>query len=314
MDAERIPADLLPAAEPARRRPVPAWLAAAAALALVAGIAGWLVVRPWLGPALPLATPSPGQTPRPTASLAQTTPGPLAADGTRPLVGTTWIAQRVLGTTLAPGSGRGAPWVRFDADGRLIGHDGCNSFSGSYTLQGDALAVGPLSVGLMGCLGDLPGADITQAIGAAARVSLFASGLSLQESGGLEKLSFHVIVPSEEPVADAVSLRLTNNTGRAIEGVQVSAPDVTLRFGPLAAGASSEYQLPAGAVYRYAALEVRYADGTTQSLQPADYVGELPLSPGRYTYVLSTVQGPQTAGGSSLVLGFEESGRLAPRR
>ncbi len=42
-------------------------------------------------------------------------------------------------------------FVRFEDEGRVVGHGGCNRFTGGYELEGDALTVGPLAATRMAC-------------------------------------------------------------------------------------------------------------------------------------------------------------------
>jgi heat shock protein HslJ len=51
-----------------------------------------------------------------------------------------------------------APWpedsgifVRFESEGRLAGHGGCNRFMGSYALGGDTIEIGPVAATRMAC-------------------------------------------------------------------------------------------------------------------------------------------------------------------
>lgn len=87
--------------------------------------------------------------------------------------------------------------------------------------------------------------------------------------------------------ADARLLRLTNDTGSPLAGVTVQAGGGPVRYGPLAPGESSGYQDVPGDLYQYAAIQADVADGTTLRLTPIDFVGETPLGPGRYTFVLA---------------------------
>lgn len=41
--------------------------------------------------------------------------------------------------------------IDFGADGRLTGHTSCNTMTGSFTLEGDALKVGPVATTRMAC-------------------------------------------------------------------------------------------------------------------------------------------------------------------
>lgn len=60
--------------------------------------------------------------------------------------------------------------------------------------------------------------------------------------------------------------------------------DADYDYGDLAAGALTDYQAH-GTAYRYAyiSLEIQQLQYV---IQPIDYVGEAPLEPGEYTYVL----------------------------
>lgn len=42
-------------------------------------------------------------------------------------------------------------FLRFEAAGRLSGHNGCNGFFGSYEITGDRIAIGPLGATQMAC-------------------------------------------------------------------------------------------------------------------------------------------------------------------
>lgn len=51
-------------------------------------------------------------------------------------------------------SGNHRPFIRFEADGRVFGHGGCNRFFGSYEISGgDGLRFGPLGATKMACIG-----------------------------------------------------------------------------------------------------------------------------------------------------------------
>jgi putative lipoprotein len=61
----------------------------------------------------------------------------VAAD----LAGSEW-RPIAIGTAAWTG---GEAFVRFEGEGRLAGHGGCNGFFGSYRLDGDGIEIGPLA-------------------------------------------------------------------------------------------------------------------------------------------------------------------------
>ena len=83
---------------------------------------------------------------------------------------------------------------------------------------------------------------------------------------------------------DAVEIRACNLTGEAITDVTYESSMV----GALAAGECSAYETATHDVYRY--TYATFAIGTeTFTAQPIDFVGERPLSPGRWSYELRIV-------------------------
>ncbi|MGH6921352.1 MAG: META domain-containing protein [Geminicoccaceae bacterium] len=69
-------------------------------------------------------------------------------------------AAELAGSEWRPVKIGAAPWpedsgalVRFESDGRLAGHSGCNRFMGSYVLVGDTIEIVPLAATRMMCPG-----------------------------------------------------------------------------------------------------------------------------------------------------------------
>ena len=86
-----------------------------------------------------------------------------------------------------------------------------------------------------------------------------------------------------------IEIRIRNDSEIDFASVRVVFPDRDeAHFGPIPKGASSDFKSTTRA-YRYAEIHVN-AGGRELRLQPYDYVGELQLTPGRYTYVLG-IQG-----------------------
>ena len=94
------------------------------------------------------------------ACTSAASPSPSAAGGggaasataplTNPdLVGTEWILGDLPGQVLADVR----PTISFSGDGTVEGNAGCNTFSGSYTVDGSNLTFGPLTSTRMACEG-----------------------------------------------------------------------------------------------------------------------------------------------------------------
>ena len=66
------------------------------------------------------------------------------------LVGSEWRPVQI-GEQALQDSGN--IFVRFEAEGRLSGHGGCNRFFGSYEITDDRVSVGPLGATRMACPG-----------------------------------------------------------------------------------------------------------------------------------------------------------------
>ena len=75
--------------------------------------------------------------------------GAASTPGTVALAGTDWAIATING---APPAAARKAVVTF-ADGRVSGNAGCNSFGGSYVLEGNRLTVGPLISTKMACMG-----------------------------------------------------------------------------------------------------------------------------------------------------------------
>ena len=80
-----------------------------------------------------------------------------------------------------------------------------------------------------------------------------------------------------------VNLRVKNTSSVSYEEVIVSSSEYV--YENISAGSYSDY-LEFDTLYSYAYIQI-LADGETYTLQPIDFVGETPLSPGFYTYELS---------------------------
>jgi heat shock protein HslJ len=77
----------------------------------------------------------------------------------RGLEGPTWVVQEmsVDGAMTAP-IPDAAPFAVFE-DGTVAGSSGCNSYNGTYQIDGDSMAIGPLASTLMACTAELLGQE-----------------------------------------------------------------------------------------------------------------------------------------------------------
>ena len=80
-------------------------------------------------------------------------------------------------------------------------------------------------------------------------------------------------------------IRLSNSSKQNFKNVIVDTGTGKVSFGDLDAGKNTAYKKFSEA-YRYAFVQLEI-DGQTYTIQPIDYVGEVPLKDGRYTYQIS---------------------------
>ncbi len=81
-----------------------------------------------------------------------------------------------------------------------------------------------------------------------------------------------------------VSIRIENVSDYDYQSVLVNAWDTNVQYGDVKSGETTDYQSHPLA-YRYAFVRLSIS-GDTTVIQPIDFVGETPLSPGRYTYAI----------------------------
>jgi putative lipoprotein len=72
---------------------------------------------------------------------------PSAAGPPTELPGTSWVLQGISGAQL----GTGVPTIEFGTDGTVSGSAGCNTFNGTYTVDGSSITFGPLASTKMAC-------------------------------------------------------------------------------------------------------------------------------------------------------------------
>lgn len=70
-----------------------------------------------------------------------------SGDAVSDLTGTGWVLEEIGGLTLADVE----PTILFGGDGTVSGFTGCNTFSGTYALDGATLSFGPLATTKMAC-------------------------------------------------------------------------------------------------------------------------------------------------------------------
>lgn len=77
-------------------------------------------------------------------------------------------------------------FVRFEAEGKLEGHGGCNGFFGSYKISGADLEIGPLGATQMACPQPIMDRELAfmQALQAAKRIKRERIKLELLNEGG----------------------------------------------------------------------------------------------------------------------------------
>lgn len=91
--------------------------------------------------------------------------------------------------------------------------------------------------------------------------------------------------PNIDP--NATNIRLHNASEFDFKNVEVNTSVNTVMFGDIKNGAKTDYQ-QFEIAYRYAFIRL-FIDGAEFIIQPVDYVGETPLGPGVFTYVLDVV-------------------------
>ncbi len=80
----------------------------------------------------------------------------------------------------------------FDADGGVGGNDGCNTYSGPYTVDGNALSVGPLTFGRVSCGEDIDQQEKTYlaALQSATTFEISGNQLIIRDGAGQEVLRY----------------------------------------------------------------------------------------------------------------------------
>ncbi len=303
VDSVRIPVPLVDVAEVRRTRGrgpvVGRWLAAVAALALVAGLGSWVLAGRGQSVTAVPAAPSPVAT-------------PVA------LTGTTWIAVELYGRPATPAPEK-VPFLEFRAGSTFHGGDPCNQFSGTYRLAGNDLTLSTFAKTEIGCnatqqqlfdkalastrrvqrdgdtieLLDLPGSVLARFRSSGADTGPVPTptatpSASLDPDTPTQAPEL-TPTPSATGTAASVQIRIRNASSVDFTDVYAVFPSgEKVHYGPVAAGSASGYE-PIAQAYSYTYLKVTAA-GKTYVWQPIDYAGESPLLGGRhYSYALDLV-------------------------
>lgn len=316
VDSAKIP---VPSLEPAEVHRTPGlglmmsrWLAAAAVLAVVAGLAVWaLAGRGQTVAGVPAGRPTP-------ASHVM-------------LTGATWVALEFYGKPAARPNGA-VPYLSFETDSTFFGGDECDQVSspaqidntealGTYRQVGNDLQIALDPKKVIGC--DAAEQQLVRKVlDSTRRVYRDGDTLELLDQPGSVLARFRATaghpaitvgagpgplptpsprptnMPTRVPQAsstpsdgtpDTVQIRIRNASIVDYTDVYAAFPSgEKVHYGPVPAGSMSQYE-PVKQAYSYAYLKVTAA-GKTYVWQPIDYVGEAELVHGRhYSYALDLV-------------------------
>lgn len=249
-------------------------------------------------------------------SAVPAAPSPSTPSG-QALLGT-WRAVSIGGVGVIEATD-GFPEVSFFEDGVLGGADPCNGIGGSWEVDGDRLRLSHTATEMACGNQEVVNQQsrFADALSAVRRIDLTGERLVFLDGGDEVLAEFELdneadasVTPSPTPVEEevptatglpmptaeavAVEIRVRNSTGRDFESLKVWVGNREVELGPLASGEVTDLLAASGPVYSYTRVTARTTGGTELSLMPADYVGETPLSAGRYTWVLS-IQDDQLA-------------------
>jgi heat shock protein HslJ len=110
-----------------------------------------------------------------------------------PLVGTAWTGLLYNdGNALVGAMPDAAFTATFADDGTVSGSSGCNTFSGSYTVDGDSMSFGPLAATQMACAEDVmtQEAGVLGALGRVTSFTIQGNELTLLGEDGSVQLSY----------------------------------------------------------------------------------------------------------------------------
>jgi len=154
--------------------------------------------------------------------------GTMPAMDTLPsLDGTSWVLNDLTGRTLAAGT---RPTLQFAGD-RLAGSDGCNRFSGRYTVALRAFkVVQPLATTQMACPGEIgeQARAFIEALTVAGSYRLADGQLQLIAASGTPLATF--VAQSTELAATSWRVQAINNGRDAVAG-SLAGVEVTVQFG-----------------------------------------------------------------------------------
>ncbi len=144
------------------------------------------------------------------------------------LAGTRWELESYAGTPAAEGA---SATLEFIDAAQVIGSGGCNSYGGSYAVEGDALTFSGIASTLMMCADEAVGAQETaffEALNTATRYELTDEGLTIWYGDNQELrfvkgkeligLQWQLESIGETPVADGSVVTMTLGSDRGVMG------------------------------------------------------------------------------------------------
>ncbi len=293
VDSVKIP---VPSLEPADVRRTPGlgimmgrWLAAAAVVAVVAGLAVW-------------ALAGRGQ------AVTGVPASPSSAVAPAKLTGTTWIAVELYGKP-SVFAGDKMPFIEFRTDSTYRGGDPCNGMGGSYRLVGNDLRVSPPGAMTERGCNVAQQQTFLRVLDDTRRVYRDGDTIELLDQAGSVVARFRSSeahtqptptpvstpsnpnLPTPSPSPAVVGIRIRNASGIDFERVEISFEAQRLTFAAIPGGKASGYKRTNKANY-YAPVTVTTADVTyAVENRPS---GGAPLRAGNYTYTLDIVDGTLT--------------------
>jgi heat shock protein HslJ len=123
--------------------------------------------------------------------------------GLKPVEGTYWKAIELMGKPTPTQDANREAHLLFQPAGRVSGSDGCNRFTGTYTLKGDAVSFGQMAGTRMACIN--ASAEIEQAfrvaLQSATRLNVVGDRLELFDGTGQRVAAFSAVAQAPSAAA-----------------------------------------------------------------------------------------------------------------